>query len=148
VLIPLFFVQNFTLRYLLLNNNMANKSININFPFRDSPKGFFLDLNTVDSKAIKADLLHLILTNKGERLYLPDFGTNLRKYLFDPYDGITENEIKSEISDAIKKYIPNLKVNSITFDEAPQSQYGVVVRLDYTITEDVFETKDFIIINL
>jgi phage baseplate assembly protein W len=121
---------------------MANKSININFPFRDSPKGFFLDLNTVDSKAIKADLLHLILTNKGERLYLPDL------YLFDPYDGITENEIKSEISDAIKKYIPNLKVNSITFDEAPQSQYGVVVRLDYTITEDVFETKDFIIINL
>ena len=127
---------------------MANKSININFPFRDSSKGFFLDLNTVDTKAIKADLLHLILTNKGERLYLPDFGTNLRKYLFDPYDGVTESEIKSEISEAIKKYIPNLKVNSITFEEAPQSQYGAVVRLDYTITEDVFETKDFVIVQL
>jgi phage baseplate assembly protein W len=127
---------------------MSNKSININFPFRDSPKGFFLDLNTVDTKAIKADLLHLILTNKGERLYLPDFGTNLRKYLFNQYDGITESEIKTEISEAIKKYIPNLKVNSITFEEAPQSQYGAVVRLDYTITEDVFETKDFVIIQL
>ena len=127
---------------------MANKSININFPFKDSPKGFFLDLNTVDTKAIKADLLHLILTNKGERLYLPDFGTNLRKYLFDPYDGITESEIKSEISEAIKKYIPNLKVDSITFEEASQSQYGAVVKLEYTITEDVFETKDFIIIQL
>lgn len=125
-----------------------NKSINIDFPFRDSDKGFFLRLNTVDSKAIKADLIHLILTNKGERLYLPDFGTNLRKYLFDPYDGITESEIKSEITTAIKKYIPNLKVNEITFQEAPQSQYGVVVRLDYTITEDVFETKDFVIIQL
>ena len=127
---------------------MANKSINIDFPFRDSDKGFFLKLNTVDAKAIKADLVHLILTNKGERLYLPDFGTNLRKYLFDPYDGITESEIKGEISDAIKKYIPNLKVTSITFEEAPQSQYGVVVRLDYVITEDVFETKDFVIIQL
>ena len=127
---------------------MANKSININFPFRDSSKGFFLDLTVEDTKAIKADLIHLILTNKGERLYLPDFGTNLRKYLFDPYDGITENEIKTEISDAIKKYIPNLKVNSITFEEASQSQYGAVVRLDYSITEDVFETKDFVIIQL
>jgi phage baseplate assembly protein W len=125
-----------------------NKSININFPFRDSPEGFFLDLNKVDTQAIKADLIHLILTNKGERLYLPDFGTNLRKYLFDPYDGITESEIKSEINTAVRKYIPNLKINSISFEEAPQSQYGIVVRLDYTITEDVFETRDFIIIQL
>lgn len=127
---------------------MANKSININFPFRDSAKGFFLDLNTVDTKAIKADLLHLILTNKGERLYLPDFGTNLRKYLFNPYDGITESEIKSEISEAIKKYIPNLKITSITFEEAPQNQYGALVKIEYVITEDVFETKDVIIIQL
>jgi len=127
---------------------MANKTININFPFKDSSKGFFLDLNVVDSKAIKADLMHLILTNKGERLYLPDFGTNLRKYLFNQYDGITENDIKLEISDAIKKYLPNLKVNSITFEESELSQYGVVVRLDYTIKEDVFESRDFVIIQL
>lgn len=127
---------------------MANKSININFPFRDSDKGFFLELNTEDSKAIKADLLHLILTNKGERLYLPDFGTNLRKYLFNQYDGITEGDIKNEISEAVKKYIPNLKINTITFDEAPQNQYGVVVRIDYTVSEDVFETRDFLIIQL
>lgn len=127
---------------------MANKSININFPFKDSPKGFFLDLNTTDTKAIKADLLHLILTNKGERLYLPDFGTNLRKHLFDPFDGITEGEIKSEIVDAVKKYIPNLTITSVTMSEATQSQYGVVARIDYVITEDVFETTDFVIITL
>lgn len=124
------------------------KFINIDFPFKDSKRGFYLQLNTEDSKAIKADLLHLILTNKGERLYLPDFGTNLRKYLFNPYDGITESEIKSEINEAVKKYIPNLKINSITFEEAPQSQYGAVVRLDYTVTEDVFESRDFVIIQL
>lgn len=124
------------------------KYINIDFPFRDSKNGFYLKLNTEDSRAIKADLLHLILTNKGERLYLPDFGTNLRKYLFDPYDGITEEGIKSEIIEAVKKYIPNLKINDVTFSEAPQSPYGAVVRLDYTVTEDVFETKDFVIIQL
>lgn len=127
---------------------MANKSINIDFPFRDSKEGFFLKLNTEDSKAIKADLLHLILTNKGERLYLPEFGTNLRTYLFNPYDGITQEEIKSEISEAVKKYLPNLKINSVIIEEAPQNQYGAVVRLDYTITEDVFESKDFVIIQL
>ena len=127
---------------------MANKSININFPFKDSPKGFFLDLNTTDTKAIKADLLHLILTNKGERLYLPDFGTDLRKHLFDPLDGITEGEIMSEIKDAVKKYIPNLNITSLTLTESELSSFGVTVRLEYIITEDALEFNDFVIINL
>ena len=127
---------------------MANKSININYPFVDSPKGFFLDLNVTDTKAIKADLMHLILTNKGERLYLPDFGTDLRKHLFQPYDEITTSQIKDEINEAVKKYIPNLRITDVELTEAPQSEYGVVVRIDYIVTEDVFETTDFIIINL
>lgn len=127
---------------------MANKSININFPFKDSPKGFFLDLNVTDTAAIKADLMHLIMTNKGERLYLPDFGTNLRKHLFDPMDGITNGEIQSEITEAVRKYIPNLKITSVEMEEETQSQYGVIVRVNYIITEDVFETSDFVIIKL
>ncbi len=62
---------------------MANeKSININFPFKESPKGFFLDLNRNSNNAVKADLAHLLLTRKGERLYMPDFGTDLISFLF------------------------------------------------------------------
>jgi len=127
---------------------MANKSINIDYPFKDSPKGFFLDLNVTDTKAIKADLMHLILTNKGERLYLPDFGTDLRKHLFQPDDAITGGQIKDEINEAVKKYLPNLRITSVELSEAPESEYGVVVRIEYIITEDVFETTDFVIINL
>jgi len=40
--------------------------INIDFPFKDSDKGFYLNLNQTDRDAIRADLLHLLLTNKGE----------------------------------------------------------------------------------
>jgi hypothetical protein len=32
-----------------------------------------LDLNSDNASAIKADLMHLILTRKGQRLYNPDF---------------------------------------------------------------------------
>ena len=127
---------------------MANKSINIDFRFRDSKKGFFLKLNTVDNDAIKADLLHLILTNKGERLYLPDFGTNLRQYLFEPQDGITNEDIRNEITEAVKKYIPNLYVDEVGIGESPESEYGVQVTLKYTVTEGVFERKDSLIIAL
>jgi len=127
---------------------MSNKNININFPFKNSPKGYFIDLNTSDSKAIKADLIHLLLTNKGERLYLPDFGTNLRKYLFNPDDEITNEGIKEEIISAVRKYIPNLNILEITINDSKDTQYGVTVKLNYLITDNIFEKSDSVIINL
>lgn len=127
---------------------MAEKFININFPFRDSLKGFFLDLTNTDADAIKADLMHLIMTNKGERFYNPEFGTNLRRYIFQPNDGFTHNEIKEEIKEAVKKYLPNLTVNDVLVEESPQSEYAARIRIDYTISQDVFETKDFVDIQI
>lgn len=127
---------------------MAEKFININFPFKDSVKGFFLDLTKTDERAIKADLMHLILTNKGERFYNPEFGVNLRKYIFEPNDGFTYTQIKDEIIDAVKKYLPNLKVNDVIIEQSQASEYAARIRIDYTITQDVFETKDFVEIQI
>jgi len=129
--------------------NMANgKYININFPFKDSTKGFFLDLNSNDSAAIKADLMHLILTRKGERLYLPDFGTNLLRYIFNPNDSGSQSEIKDEITQVVKKYLPKLSINDISVTESVNSEHAATVRIDYTVTDDVFEATDFVIINI
>ena len=128
---------------------MANGNyININFPFKDSVKGFFLDLNNNDSAAIKADLMHLILTRKGERLYLPDFGTDLLKYIFNPNDSKTQGEIKQELSQVVKKYLPKLQINEVSVTQSVNSEYAATVRIDYTVTEDVFESTDFVIINI
>lgn len=124
------------------------KHININFPFKDSSKGFFLDLNKDDSAAIKADLMHLILTRKGERLYLPEFGTNLLTYVFEPNDDITQSEIRAEINQAVTKYLPNLIVNDVIVEQSDENEHVATVRIDYTVTDDVFETTDFIIINI
>jgi phage baseplate assembly protein W len=128
---------------------MANgKFININYPFKDSKRGFFLDLNDNDNNAVKADLMHLILTAKGERLYMPDFGTNLLKHIFNPNDGITHSEIKDEIKNVVKKYLPNLTVNDVLVDKDGQNEYAATIRIDYTVTDDVFESTDFVIIQI
>ena len=128
---------------------MANgKYININYPFRDSRKGFFLDMNDEDSTAIKADLLHLILTKKGERLYNPNFGTDLIKFIFEPEDGMTLNGIKEEITSAIKTYLPKLQLNEILIEPSSESEYAAVVTIQYTITDDVFSTKDIVVVKI
>jgi phage baseplate assembly protein W len=128
---------------------MAEKKyININFPFRDSVKGFFLDATETDAQAIKADLMHLILTKKGERYYMPDFGTNLLKFIFEPNDAITLSDIKRELKDTVKKYLPNLQINDVLVEPSEENEYTAVVRIDYTVTDDVFEETDFVIIQL
>lgn len=122
--------------------------ININYPFKDSHKGFFLDLNSDENAAIKADLMHLILTRKGQRLYNPDFGTDLLKFIFEPEDGMTLGAIKEEITFVVKKYLPKLQITEIIVEQSTVSEYAAVVRIDYTITDDVFSMSDFVIINI
>jgi phage baseplate assembly protein W len=126
----------------------TGRFININFPFKDSNQGFFLDLTSTDNQAVKADLLHLLLTRKGQRLYLPDFGTDLLKFIFEPEDGITFEAIKTDISNEIQKYLPNLQMDELLIEQSPDSEYAVVVTLQYTITDGVFETSDILTINL
>jgi len=128
---------------------MANgKYININYPFKDSKKGFFLDLTENDNQAIKADLLHLILTRRGQRLYNPDFGTDLLRFIFEPNDALTEEGVKDEIRTVVKRFLPKLKLDDIIIAASPESEYAVVVSISYTISDDVFSTSDMIIIKI
>jgi|SRR6056300_390306 phage baseplate assembly protein W len=115
--------------------------INIDFPFKDSRKGFYFQLNQTDRDAIRADLLHLLLTNKGDRLYLPDFGSDLRKFIFEPNDSITHDDIKKSLNDSISRYIPNLIVNSIKFRDDEVEEL-IIVELTYTVTDGTFQSSD------
>lgn len=152
---------------------MANGvTYGINFPFRDSFDGKYLDLSDYTNEEIRSSLIHLLLTRKGSRYFLPDFGTRLYEYIFEPLDGPTFNDIELEIKDSVEKYIPNLLVTSIsvtaiateegvdvttngnvennTYDLPGMStrEYTAKVRIDYSITSDVFNSKDFVIINI
>jgi uncharacterized protein len=128
---------------------MARESfINIRFPFLDSEKGFFLDMTQQDKRAIKSDLMHLLLTNKGERLYQPEFGTDLKKYLFEPNIVTVQSNIREEIQKAIDLYIPNLKVDRLEVNPVDGQDHSVIVKLEYTVTNNTFSESDFITIEL
>ena len=121
---------------------------NIRFPFQDSDKGYYIDLTVTDKEAIKSDLMHLVLTAKGSRFYLPNFGTNLVQFIFEPNDAITLSDISQEIKDVVSRYLPKLKVNKVDVQQSEDVIYAAIVRIDYTVSEDVFESKDFVLIKL
>jgi phage baseplate assembly protein W len=117
--------------------------INIDFPFRDSDNGFYFKMNKTDKDAIRADLLHLLLTNKGERLYLPEFGSDLKKFIFEPNDEITQEQIKDNLNQTIIRFIPNLLINDISFRNDTIEEL-IIVELTYTVTEGTFTSTDTI----
>jgi phage baseplate assembly protein W len=126
-----------------------SKSINITFPFKDSPKGEYLKLSTTNKEAVKSDLLHLIMTNKGERLYLPEFGTNIRKFLMEPNDNITLGNIENEIQESVNKFMPFLNINMVSvINESPNSVYGVRINIGYSVKDDTFTYNDELIISI
>ena len=126
---------------------MGEKFINIEFPFKDDEvKGRLLTMNDLSKQAIKADLIHLLFTNKNERLYLPDFGANLRQYLFEPNDGQVHSNIKNEIQTAVSKYIPNLIIDKLEITPGEEgenrNEHHALVSIDYTVTDGAFQRSD------
>lgn len=127
---------------------MGERFINISFPFEEDVKGKFLKMEKESKRAIKADLLHLLLTQKRQRLYLPEFGVNLRQYLFEQNDGVVHKAIQREIETAIQEFIPNLTIIEITVNRSDRNEHAALVRLDYKVTSAAFAATDFVEIEI
>jgi phage baseplate assembly protein W len=63
----------------------------------------------------------------------PDFGTNLVNYIFGPKDGDTLNEVKSEISSQVGKYVPAAKFKDINVYNDENDDNAIVVTVSYSV---------------
>jgi hypothetical protein len=87
------------------------KFLGLQYPFVKTPRGILAQKSGVDQ--IKADLLQLLLTNPGERVMLPAYGTPLRKLMFEPNDPSLEIMARQMIVDAILMWEPRIVVTDI-----------------------------------
>jgi len=118
---------------------------NIKFPLVDDTEtNTYFQLTKITKDALRSDLVLLLLTQRGERYYEPDYGTNLLKYLFEPNDSSTADDIEQEIKRTVSLYIPALTITKITFnwnvddngEAIPDTQINVNIK--FTYSEDVF----------
>jgi len=123
-------------------------SYNIKFPLVDDVStNTFFQMTKVTKDAFRSDLILLLLTEKGERYYEPDYGTNLLKFIFEPNDNITEGDIEQDIKTTVSLYIPALTIDSVTFKQylddngevIPDTQLNVNIR--FTYSEDFFSEQ-------
>ena len=145
----------------------------INFPFVDSYVGKYLDASDTGEEEVRSNLIHLLLTRKGSRYFLPDFGTRLYEYIFEPLDGPTFSEIESEIRESVENYMPGILITNISITDAAQQvnsqettyisesgqrefktpniateEHTAKIKIDYRNTNGAFNSSDFVILNI
>ena len=97
-----------------------------------------------DASAIKQAIVNLLLTNKGERLMNPNYGSDIRRYLFEPLDYGTANQIKGNIRDTIERFEPRISV--VRLKASPNyDDNGFDITMSYSVrgTDDSPVTVDF-----
>lgn len=88
------------------------KFLGLQYPLTKTPRGIMAQKSGVDQ--IKADLLQLLLTNPGERVMLPAFGTPLRELFFEPNNEALALEAKRMVGEAISTWEPRIELKNIT----------------------------------
>jgi phage baseplate assembly protein W len=109
--------------YVIQNNNPLDLDykmiIGVSIPFvgsyvNGSDAVFNATYTTNDQ--IKYDIINYVLTNKGERPLNPNYGGDIRKFVFQNIDGVNLNNLKTQLLDGLKSNFPNIVVNKITIN--------------------------------
>lgn len=112
--------------------------LNIKFPISEGDKGFYFSSNETTKDAIISDILHILVTKKGERFFNPYFGTNLHTFLFEPNDSITWGDIKRELTESLKYTLPNIQIEKLELIRDDESVVATSIKLIVVDTDDIF----------
>lgn len=127
----------------ILNNkypidSIKRKAVGFGFPL-NGPAVFVPTFTTREQT--KSNLINYLLTNKGERIFNPDFGADLRNLLFQNVGDNTTSELQAMIQGDINVFFPQIEIKQIKFTPNPDTN-SINFTLTYTvanfgITDDI-----------
>lgn len=103
----------------------------------------------VDHHAINACLFQLMMTEPGERLMEPEFGTPIKQLIFDPLDEVIFAEIANRIAKSIERWEKRIvvergiQVGEANMDENEPIDHAVQVTFTWAFKDNVEETYLF-----
>lgn len=108
---------------------MATNNKGLIQPNRINRKPYFVGFNTVGQpnppynlnniELVKRDLHNAFATPRGARVMLPNFGTRIYEFLFDPFDEYTKGAI---IADAVEVVQNEPRVELVSVDVFQEDQ--------------------------
>ena len=106
-------------------NLETNVAIGVSLPF--DGEGVFNSTYTTKEQ-VKSNLLNLLLTESGERLFLPTFGVGIRNLLFEQNTKL--ELLREKISNQVDIYIPEIELMDVRINKSPDSHI-LYIAIDY-----------------
>ena len=121
----------------------TNVFIGIDLPFRksDGPDGWFASTTTT-IEAVKNNIRNFLQTELGDRLFQPQLGIGLRKYIFEPITPDTLIIIQDDILDRFNVWMPFVEIRDIKVksgDSNSEENIGknqISIIIDFNIKQD------------
>jgi phage baseplate assembly protein W len=129
--------------------------LGVPYPVRKDPRGFFYSQDGIDQ--IKSDMLVLLLTNPGERVMNPNYGTPLRRLIFDPNDETLQNTAREMIISSIRQWEPRIAVQQIEVsskidntslnkaDDKTELEHILFIRIIFVDPQDIKEVQELVL---
>ena len=117
-----------------------DKYVGIRFPLDHSPEGFFYKTKTVLEQS-KANLRNLLLTTPGERIFQPEFGSQLKSIVFEQGANIPDR-IEEAVRSATDNFLSYINIiNVFTIQE--KNQVNIQVEFSVPLNPDAIEVLNF-----
>ena len=113
-------------------------SVGIDFPFARVPNGdgyFKTTKSTID--AIKNNIKLLLQTERGERVFQPNLGMGLKRFVFEQITADTTIDIENNIVDVFETWLPfvDLKDIQINIDSENQTNNKIGINITFSINK-------------
>jgi phage baseplate assembly protein W len=90
-----------------------------------------------EQEAIKNSVRNILFTQKGERLFQPEFGSNIKKYIYEQVTLITAQEIRLLIENQLKRYEPRvIRLEVEVYPDAERNLFLINIFYRDRITEE------------
>ena len=110
-------------------------SVGLDFPIgrqAGDTMGYFATTKTT-MDAIKNDVKLLLMTQRGERLFQPFLGMNIRRFLFEQITDDTAIEIENDIVDTFQTWLPFVELQNIDVDLGDQDRNTIKINVTFNI---------------
>lgn len=123
-------------------NNINNETIQNSLQARGIGVKFVLGEENVirstfsNSEQARVNLINLLMTTKGERLYHPSFGSDLLRLVFNPVSDILKQRINDSINQPVAAWLPYITIEDIEIESAntdPSIQYDIFIKIKWAL---------------
>ena len=106
----------------------------IDFPFAIVPNkdGYFATTKTT-IESVKNNIRLLLQTQKGERVFQPNLGMNIRRFLFEQITEDTQVQIENDIVDTFATWLPFVELREIDIDTSNQDKNQINIKIVFNI---------------